>query len=79
VNEKNYQVWMTTVEAAAREQRVAESAVVHELDRMAEHLVGETAPEAQQVKMHVQQLLTQLAPERQHLTLYAERYCSGGR
>ncbi len=79
MNEKNYQHWMTTVEAAAREPRVAHSAVVSELDRMAEHLVGETAPEAQRVKMHVQQLLTQLAPERQDVTLYAERYCNGGR
>ena len=79
MNEQNYQQWMTTVEAAAREPRVAHSKVVHELDRMAEHLVGETAPEAQRVKMHVQRLLTQLAPERQDATLYAERYCNGGR
>jgi len=70
---------MTTVEVASREPRVAHSAVVHELDRMAEHLVGETAPEAQRVKLHVQQLLTQLAPERPDATLYAQRYCNGGR
>ena len=79
MNEQNYQQWMTTVEAAAREPQTEPSAVVHELDRMAEHLVGETAPDAQQVKMHVQQLLTQLAPERHDVRLYSEKYCNGGR
>ena len=63
MNETNYQQWVSTVEQAARQRDVAPMAALHELDRLAEHLVGETKTDAQQVKFHVQQLITELAPE----------------
>ncbi len=75
---ENYEQWISTVEDAARHQKVAPTAAVHELDRVAEHLVGETDADAQHAKLHVQQLITELAPERHDVRLYAEKYCSGG-
>ncbi len=78
MNENNYEKWVSTVEQAARHHDVATGDAVHELDRLAEHLVGETNSEAQQVKLHVQQLITELAPERHDVRLYAEKYCNGG-
>ena len=52
---------------------------VHELDRLAESLVGVAAAEAQEVKNHIQQLLTQVAPERTDAMVYIEVYCQGMR
>ena len=78
MTENNYEQWVSTVEQATRRHGVAPAAAIHELDRLAEHLVGETNPEAQQVKLHVQQLITELAPDRHEVQLYAERYCNGG-
>ena len=70
---------VAAVEAASRDGSVKHSVVVHELDRLAEHLVGETAPEAQGIKQRVQHLLTQVAPERHDVRSYVEAYCSGPR
>ena len=78
MNETNYQQWVSTVEQAARQRDVAPMAALHELDRLAEHLVGETNTDAQQVKFHVQQLITELAPERHEVQLYSDKYCNGG-
>ena len=50
---------------------------VHELDRLAESLVGEPAAEAQEVKNRIQQLLTQVAPQRTDAMVYIEVYCQG--
>jgi hypothetical protein len=50
---------------------------VHELDRLAESLVGEPATEAQGVKNRIQLLLTQVAPQRQDGMAYIEIYCQG--
>lgn len=66
---------VAAVEAAARTSTVQQSAVIHELDRLAEHLVGENAAEMQSVKAHVQELITQVAPERHDVLGYAEAYC----
>ncbi len=78
MNENNYEQWVSTVEDAARHHAVDPTSAVHELDRLAEHLVGETNADAQHVKLHVQQLISELAPERHEVQLYSERYCSGG-
>ncbi len=78
MNEKNYEQWVNTLEDATRHRGVAPAAALHELDRLAEHLVGETNADAQHVKSHVQQLITELAPERHDVQLYAQRYCTGG-
>ncbi len=76
---QNYERWISTVEDAARHQKLAPTVALHELDRLAEHLVGETNADAQHVKLHVQQLISEFAPERHDVQLYSERYCSGGR
>jgi len=50
---------------------------VHELDRLAERLVGEPAAEAQEVKNRIQLLLIQVAPQRTDAMVYIEVYCQG--
>ena len=50
---------------------------VHELDRLAESLVGEPAAEAQEIKNRIQLLLTQVAPQRTDAMVYIEIYCQG--
>lgn len=52
---------------------------VHELDRLAEILVGEPAAEAQEVKNRIQLLLTHAAPQRLDAMVYIEVYCQGFR
>ena len=47
---------------------------IHELDRLAESLVGEQAAEAQEVKTHIQQLLIAASPRPDAMT-YIEVYC----
>lgn len=78
MNENDYEQWVSTVEQAARHHDVTRTVAVHELDRLAEHLVGEDNAQAQHVKLHVQQLITELAPERHDVELYCHRYCNGG-
>ena len=78
MTESKYEQWVNSVEQAARHHQVAPAAAIHELDRLAEHLVGETNADAQHVKVHVQRLITELAPERHDVQLYADRYCNGG-
>jgi hypothetical protein len=70
---------VAAVEAAARSSAAQQRAVIHELDRLAEHLVGESAPELQGVKAHVQELISQVAPERHDVVVYAEVYCHAAR
>ncbi len=57
---------------AAERQKVL---CIHELDRLAESLVGEPAAEAQEVKNRIQQLLIQADPARQDALTYVELYC----
>ncbi|MEP6560655.1 MAG: hypothetical protein ABJD68_06205 [Nakamurella sp.] len=52
---------------------------VHELDRLAESLVGEPDTEAQEIKNRIQVLLTQAAPHRRDATAYSAIYCHGPR
>ena len=65
-----------TVGPAADRNR---SLCVHELDRLAESLVGEPAAEAQEVKNRIQRLLAQAAPQRTDAMGYIEVYCQGFR
>lgn len=62
------------VESASR-NAVHHATVLHELDRLAEHLVGQSAPEVRGLKKRIQELITQVAPERRDVTLYVEFYC----
>ena len=70
---------IAAVEAAAHQAAVNHLAVVHELDRLAEHLVGDNSPELQNAKTRIQQLITQVAPERRDVPMYVSVYCHGGR
>lgn len=70
---------VATVEAAARDSSAKQRAAIHELDRLAEHLVGESAPEVQGVKERIQLLITKLAPERHDVFVYVQIYCHGSR
>jgi len=69
---------ISAVEAAAQHAASSHLAVMHELDRLAEHLVGENAPELQSAKTRIQQLIAQVAPERHSVPTYVETYCHGG-
>ena len=66
---------MAAVEAALRRSAVKQAALMKELDRLAEHLVGESAPELQSAKARIQTLITEVAPERQEVVVYIEVYC----
>jgi hypothetical protein len=66
---------VAAVEAALNRSAAQQAALVHELDRLAEHLVGESAPELQAAKAKIQALITQVAPERHDVVVYVEVYC----
>lgn len=66
---------VAAVEAAVRSSAAQQRAVIHELDRLAEHLVGQNAPELQGVKAHVQELISQVDPVRHNVVVYADAYC----
>jgi hypothetical protein len=70
---------LEAIEARSLAATVSKPAVVHELDRLAEHLVGESSPEVPTIKAHIQALINQMAPERASVTaMYVEIYCGGG-
>ena len=48
---------------------------IHELDRLAESLVGDQATEAQEVKNRIQQLLIRADPPGPDAMVYLEVYC----
>lgn len=66
---------VATVEAALRRSAAKQAALMHELDRLAEHLVGENAPEVQPAKARIQSLIHEVAPERQDVVVYVQVYC----
>jgi len=66
---------VAAVEAALNRSAAQQAALKHELDRLAEHLVGENAPELQAAKAKIQTLITQVAPERQDVVVYLQVYC----
>jgi hypothetical protein len=66
---------LDAVEAAVQANRATERKLAEELDRLAEHLIGETAPELQRYKQRIQVLVTRVAPQRQEVELYIETYC----
>ncbi len=63
------------VEAAVAANRASEKKLSEELDRLAEHLIGETAPELQRYKQRIQVLVARVAPHRQEVEIYIETYC----
>ena len=66
---------VAAVEAALNRSAAQQAALKHELDRLAEHLVGESAPDLQAAKAKIQTLITQVAPERQDVVVYLQVYC----
>ena len=70
------QARVSAVEAASHDLASRQVAVVHELDRLAEHLVGESAAELQGLKLRIQDLIARVVPERQEVVVsYVEVYC----
>ena len=65
---------LSMAEAAAGVER-HRPAVIRELDRLAEHLIGESAPQAQQLKVRIQQLIAVVAQDRSGVTIYVQAYC----
>lgn len=66
------------VEAAVAANRAAERKLAEELDRLAEHLIGESAPELQGYKQRIQTLIIRVDPHRHapaEVELYIETYC----
>ena len=70
---------VSAIEAAADHDSAKHAAVVQELDRLAEHLVGESDHEVLGIKHHIQDLIAQVAPERHDVLRYVEQYCNGSR
>lgn len=66
------------VEAAAATNRVGEKRLSDELDRLAEHLIGENAPELQPYKQRIQALAVRVHPATHaaaDVQVYLETYC----
>lgn len=66
------------VEAAVAANRASEKKLSVELDRLAEHLIGETAPELQHYKKRIQALVVRIDPkthEANEVEIYVETYC----
>ena len=66
------------VEAAVAANRVTEKKLSVELDRLAEHLIGENAPELQQYKHRIQALAVRIDPffnDTAAVEIYTETYC----
>ena len=75
------QARVSAVEIASHDLATRKVAVVHELDRLAEHLVGESAPELQGLKLRIQDLLAQVVPERRDVVgsyTQADCHVTGG-
>lgn len=66
------------VEAAVAANRASEKRLSDELDRLAEHLIGESAPELHQYKQRIQTLAVRIDP-RTHaaseVEIYLDTYC----
>ncbi len=66
------------VESAAAAHRVSERRLSDELNRLAEHLIGENAPELQQYKQRIQALAVRVDPSAHaadDVQVYLETYC----
>ena len=66
---------VAAVEAAVQANRATERKLADELDRLAEHLIGETAPELQRYKQRIQVLISRVAPHRREVEIYIQTYC----
>jgi hypothetical protein len=65
---------LSVAEAAARDAQ-RHALVVRELDRLAEYLIGQSAPEAQDLKVRIQRLIAVIARDRSGVTVYLQVYC----
>lgn len=66
------------VEAAVAANRASGKRLSDELDRLAEHLIGENAPELQQYKHRIQALAVRIDPATHavaEVETYIETYC----
>ena len=49
--------------------------IVRELDRLAEHLIGQGGPETQDLKIRIQRLIVVIAANRSGVAIYLRTYC----
>ncbi len=71
------QRWVDAVESANSHGVTRSTAVDHQLDLLAEHLVGLQDPQARGLKQHIQEVLEHAAPDRPaDERVYLERYGS---
>jgi chaperonin cofactor prefoldin len=66
------------VESAVATNRASEKKLSDELDRLAEHLIGENAPELHQYKQRIQSLAVRIDPgthAASEVEIYLETYC----
>ena len=66
------------VESAVATNHASQRKLSYELDRLAEHLIGETAPELQQYKHRIQVLAVRIDPTKHtpaDVEIYIETYC----
>lgn len=69
---------LETVEAAAAANRGSGKRLADELDRLAEHLIGENGPELQLYKQRIQALAVRVDPATHaaaDVQVYLETYC----
>lgn len=65
---------LSVAETAARNAQ-RHDILVRELDRLAEYLIGQSAPEAQDLKVRIQRLIAVIARDRTGVTVYLQIYC----
>jgi allophanate hydrolase subunit 1 len=66
------------VEAAVATHRASEKKLSDELDRLAEHLIGENAPELHEYKQRIQSLAIRIDPHTHaasEVEIYLDTYC----
>lgn len=65
---------LSAAETAVHHAR-RQDVIVRELDRLAEHLIGQVGPESQDLKVRIQRLIAVIAANRTGVTIYLRAYC----
>lgn len=76
MNLNELQLRVAGLEGAVETGRVSDKLIVRELDRLAEHLIGEPTADSVRYKQRIQGLILRVAPNRdQDNAFYIEAYC----
>lgn len=65
---------LSAAEAAVHDAQ-RHDVIIRELDRLAEHLIGQAGPETQHLKIRIQRLIAVIAQNRTGVTVYLRVYC----